>query len=207
MNKQDLIAKYGKKFASVSHTTPILQGVHYAKDGSIYATNRYYALHIKDAHQLSHTLTVHAKNGVPIPGDYPDVTKVFTNHRTQREILISGKDLPSVLLIASCALLAAKKLDKNFQKVSLMTVVNGMTYLQLRNEELQLEFSAHIGNTDKLEESKISLNAEYLHAALSLFYDADSSLIRVKIGSVFESMVIEDEEQGISVLLLPYRTA
>lgn len=207
MNKQQLIAKYGKVFASTNETSPILQGVHYGPDGAVSVCDRHRLLFIKEAHSFEKPFTMHAKLGMPIEGEYPDTSKLFSNSY-ENEIPLKPKELEQAVLYAACAKDVASRLDKK-TPIVMLTAVNGMTYLQIRNEHdgEKLEFSAFFGNTQKLEPSKRSLNADFLHTALSVFKDADSELIHVKWNAPTAPIVLEDEDQGIRVLILPYRLA
>jgi hypothetical protein len=205
MNKQELIAKYGKIFASTDSTQIILQGVQYGLDGVVNICDRYRLLSIKEAHTFAQPLVLHAKTGTPIEGNYPETGRLFSDSY-ENEIPLELKHLESALLYASCAKDVAMRLDKKCPLV-MLTAVNGMTYLQINNADKQLEFSAFFGNAQKLEPSKRSLNADYLHTALSVFKDANSKLIHVKLGSPLSPIVIEDETQGIRVLILPFRLA
>lgn len=205
MNKQEIIAKYGKVFASTDSSQTILQGVQYTPDGVVNICDRHRLLSIKEAHTFAQPLILHAKTGTPIEGNYPETGRLFSDSY-ENEIPITQMELEHVVLYASCAKDVALRLDKKVPIV-ILTAVNGMTYLQISNTDKQLEFSAFFGNAQKLEPSKRSLNADYFLTALSVFKDANSKLIHVKLGAPLSPIVIEDEEQGIRALILPYRLA
>jgi hypothetical protein len=200
MIKQKLIEKYAKKFADTQDR--ITQGVHYAADGSVVMTNRQYLLCIRNAHDLGSPVTLHAKTGLPLQGEYPKVSRIFPTS-FDNMAPIKFDELNHVIFRTRCAADVASRIDKKHPTV-MLTATNGAAYLQIRNEEHQLEFSAFFGNTQKTEPSKRTLNAEYLHTALSVFGDAASPAVYVKFRGPLEPIVLTDE-QDIEVLILPYR--
>lgn len=198
MNKQELIAKYGKKFTSTDVKQPVFQGVHYATDGSVFVTDRFYALRIRNAHTFETPLTLHTKTGMPIEGVYPDMNKVFPTH-FDNEIQIGGGALDGVLMRTRCAADVASRLDKKHPIVALHAE-NGSAYLEIKKP---VEFSAFFGNTLKIDASKRSLNSEYLHTALSVFNDAGYD-VSVKFGAPLSPILLTNNDD-IDVLILPYR--
>lgn len=203
MDKQQIIAKYGKKFASTNDATPVLTGVHYAADGSVFITDRHYALRIRNAHTLETPITLHPKTGMPIEGIYPDVGKIFPT-QFDNEIQIVGDALNDALLCTRCATDIAIRLNKKHPIVAL-SASNGLVYLEIKDADKKLEFSAFFGNTVKIDASKRSLNAEYLHTGLSVFDDAGYDAT-VKFKEDPFSPIVLTNNDDIDVLILPYRT-
>lgn len=202
--KQKIIAKYGKKFASAkSGDRSALEGIHYACDSTVFVTNSHYALRIKNVHSFKEPVTLHAKTGQPIDGVYPDLSRVFPD-RFDNEIILKNGWLDKVILRTRCAADVASRLDKKCPIVW-MEASNGSAYLQIKDEVTQIDFSAFFGNTIEPKPSKRSLNAEYLHTALSVFADAGSREIFVKLAGPLHPIVLTDG-QDIDVLILPYRS-
>lgn len=211
-NKQNLIAKYGKKFAADAKSgRPILEGIYYAVDGTVFVTNSEYALRIKGAHSFTQPLTLHAKTGLPIDGEYPNVSKIFDScsfDSKDLKINISRGVLGDVIKRVRCAADVASRLAKYAPVVSIVSS-NGAAHLQIKNEAQQVEFKAFFGNSNatRQESFKVSLNAEYLHTSLSFFKDALwAEQVSVKFKSTFNPIVITDEKDT-DVLLLPFRVA
>lgn len=208
-NKQNLIAKYGKKFAADAKAArPMLEGIHYA-DGTVFVSNSKYALRIKNAHSFTQHLTLHAKTGQPIEGEYPNVSKIFDScsfDSKDLKINISRGVLDSVIKRVRCAADVASRLDKEVPIVSIVAS-NGSAHLQIKNEDQQVEFKAFFGNATVLDFFKVSLNAEYLHTALSFLKDAWwVEQVTIKFKGTFNPIILTDG-QDIDILILPFRVA
>ncbi|MFX3633736.1 MAG: hypothetical protein ACE3L7_25625 [Candidatus Pristimantibacillus sp.] len=202
MNKQQIIAKYGKKFVSTSETTPVLMGVHYAAGGTVYATNRHYGIRIRNAHNFEQALTLDAKTGALIEGTYPDMSKIFPGV-TSMEIELLPAALESVVKRVAMAVDVVKRIDKKVPLLKL-DARNGSVNLNISNQEHGLEFTAFFGNTDVIESSVRSLNGEYLLTALQLFNDAGRGVTLMLSGPM--SPIVLTDGGDIDVITLPYRT-
>jgi len=204
MNKHELIAKYAKKFAYTGSTRPLLEGIHYGAEGTVFVSDGHYALRIKNAHSYERPMTIHAKTGAPIEGVYPDYTKLFPADWTD-EITLERAAIERLAVVARCINDAAKTLEgKKSPPLITIEAKNGSAHLLLHNEAKQLEMRAFFGNTKKLEPSKRSLNSEYLNTALALFADSFADTVTVKLRGPLEPIVLSGWED-IDVLILPYR--
>jgi DNA polymerase III sliding clamp (beta) subunit (PCNA family) len=201
MNNQDVLAKYGKKFAGTDSARPILEGIHYATDGTAFVTNAHYGLQIRNAHNFNTPMTLNAKTGSPIEGVYPDLSRVFPD-RYDNTITIGAKDLKDLLLRVRCAADVASRINKKVPVITL-DAHNETVFIKIINSDKGLDFSAYLGTTLKNDTSKRSLNAEYLYTALSLFSDTNTDMI-VKLGVPLSPIVLTDGND-IDVVILPYR--
>lgn len=200
--KQNILAKYGKKFATKSEARPILQGIHYGADGSAFVTNGNYALRIKNVHNFEKPVTLHASTGMLIDGEYPQYRKIFPESFNQ-EIHLGRVALKDVLLRVRCALDVAIRYSKKFPIVELIAD-NGVATLHVVREHLTLK--TFFGNTVKLQHSERTLNAEYLHTALSVLVDAsDGVYVRFKADPTAPLHLTDGGD--IDVLIMPCRTA
>lgn len=196
--KLALITKHAKKFVSNSLSRPVLKGVHYAANGSVYATNSYYALRIQNAHTFTDPMTVDAKTGEKIDSPYPDVDKVIPNN-FHNELIIP--DINKAFHRSKVAFEIAKTIeDKNL--TSFLTVNNGLVHLQIENDEI--EYQAWIGNTVDTEEFKLALNAEYLFNSLNVFKDAGTKEIRIGVQND-GPILMSDKENEIDILIMPIK--
>lgn len=203
MYKEIIISKHAKKFASNDKKIPILHGIHYAADGTVYATNRHYALRIKNAHKFA-PVTLHAKTGVPIDGQYPDVASVFDKAEFDNELIIHNKlQLEQAHFIADCALAVAVKIDKKVPTIRLSSE-NGPLYLSVKHEN-QLTFQGFFGNLLNPKPLISTLNAQYFVNALEVFLEAPPSEVKIKFKGKLDPILITDESD-IDVLILPFRT-
>ncbi|MNI42137.1 DNA polymerase III subunit beta [compost metagenome] len=204
MNKQAILAKYAKKFATKQNgSRPILEGIHYATDGTAYVTDGHILLKVRNVHTLSDPTTVSVHSGMPIEGVYPSVTKIIPM-KFDHEIQLGAGSLKDVLTRATCAADTAKRLDKSDPLVRLVAD-NGSVHFVVHDQDRKTEFRAFFGNTLKVFAAKWALNAEFLRLALSLFADAGRDLT-VKLSGSMSPIVLTDNED-IEILILPYRVA
>lgn len=205
MDKQQIIAKYAKKFANKPNSKrPVLEGIHYGHNGVAFVTNAEYALRLKNAHSYPEPITVHAASSAPIDGIYPAFDKIFPAS-FDNEIPISRKDIEQTNVRVRCATNIASIINKK-RPIVVLEAENGAAYLKIHNGDHQLTFSAFFGHTQKAEQSKRALNAEYLHTALSVFADAESSLVVLKLKDPLSPILLTDEKD-IDVLIMPIRVA
>lgn len=203
MDKQQLIAKYGKKFASLDKSESVLKGVHYAAGGIVFVTNRHYGLRIRNAHQFEQSLTLDAKSATPIEGVYPPFERLIPTQCSNR-IHFDARLLDSLVKRVACAEAIASTINKNIPLVKLKGV-NDTVDLSTEHEELKLSFKSHFGNTESKDGNlSISLNAKYLLTALQLFRDSNKD-IQIKLNGSMNPIVISDGID-IDVIILPYRT-
>lgn len=203
MSYEDIITKHAKKFVGNDKKTPILNGIHYAADGTVYATDRHQVLRIRNAHNFKEPITLHAKTGTPISGTYPDVEKVLSKLKFSNVIYLGQmSELNQAVLATNCALAVASELSK--VPMVQMTVENGVCYLNVIGESINLK--AFFGNALKADSSQRTLNPRYLANALGVFADKlERASVYVKIGDPNEPILVTDDKD-IDVVILPFRT-
>lgn len=203
MDKKQLIAKYGKKFAATEkEAAPVLKGVHYAANGSIFVTNRLYGLRIKHAHGFPQAITIDAKTGAAIEGEYPqNFEKVFpTNHKDTIH-LKAGPELNTAVNSALAIGGAASIYDKKLPIISIL-VEKSVASLSFQNDSCRA--SGFLGNVLPAETFNTwSLNADYLLTALQLFKDVDRR-VSILLNRPMDPILLTDGED-IDVVIMPYR--
>lgn len=201
MTKQQLIAKYGKKFAAATATEGVLQGVHYASDGSAFVTNRHYALRVRGAHNYPQALTLHAKDGSPLDGEYPqNYNKVFPQRYDDAILLRMGVELDAALLAAQTAAAVAELRDKK-HPVCKLEVTCGVASLVIARELITLR--AFLGNVaDAKSKSVRSFNATYLLTALQVFKDYEHD-VQIQLGRPLDPILLTGGD--VDVVIMPIR--
>ncbi|PYE42125.1 hypothetical protein HUB98_13330 [Paenibacillus barcinonensis] len=198
MNKQEVLAKYGKKFAAPPKVGGVLEGIHYATDGAAYVTNRHVALIVRDVHQLEHPIILHAKTEMPIEGAYPDMSQIIPTFFS-KEIKVY-EDIKNVLVRVAAADGVATSINKKVP-VAQIEAENGTVRLLVNSSRHHIEFSTVLGNTpDALQ---MGINTEHLLLALSVFADSMADQVYVRSNGGMGRMMITDK-QGIEVLILPH---
>lgn len=197
MNKQEVLAKYGKKFAAPPKIGGVLEGVHYTTDGIAYVTNRYVALIISGIHPLEQAITLHPKTEEPIEGTYPDVSQLIPTTFSQ-EIKISAEIKNILVRVAAADGVAASINKKN--PVAVIEANNGIASLQVNSQKHVIQFSTTLGSTE--ESFQIGVNTEHLSLAFSVFDGVEAERVYVKFSSGRGPIVITNGED-IEVLLLP----
>jgi hypothetical protein len=203
--KQKLIEKFGKKFAALDKgATPILQGIHYAADGTVFITDRHIGLRIRDAHNFKEPMTLHAKTGQPIVGVYPDLTRVMVAGNRSEVITLASSSLSTVADRVRCIADVASRLNKK-RPVVTIEAANGSAWVHVKDADSLVQAKVFLGNTDdpKLQ-LEVSLNAEYLHTALSLFASAGISKLHMSFKGPLNPIYLSDG-RDIDVVILPYR--
>jgi DNA polymerase III sliding clamp (beta) subunit (PCNA family) len=203
--KLELITKHGRKFAVKSGGgTPILEGAHYAADGSITVCDRHKLLRIRDAHTFTEPFTSHIVTGAPIDGTYPDTSKLIpTDFKTKITLANGVKEaIDRVKLAIDVAKIAR---DKRF--IAVLTHSENSVTISADYDNPSVIFSAEISADRTGEYTTISFNAEYFLAALNVFKDAGSTQVRIGLNGPVSPILLTDEENGIDVIVLPYRRA
>jgi len=204
MSKDKLIA-HAKKFVGADKNPSVLNGIHYAADGSIYATNRHYAIRIKNAHQFTTPATLHPKTGAPIDGKYPDVARVFCMSNFKNAIkFIHRAEFEQAYLAAQCALAVASKLGK--LPTVKMIADDGVSRLQIGDDTNHLSFKGFFGNTVAPEASARTLDAVYLVNALAVFADQPTwRTVEVRTKGPYDPILLTNDDD-IDIIILPFRT-
>lgn len=206
--KLELITKHGRKFAAKSNgSTPVIEGAHYAADGSIVTTDRHKMLRIGGAHSFTEPFTSHAVTGAPIEGAYPDTSKIIPHELTTQITLVDGynradiKDaIARVKLVVEAAKVAG---DKSF--VATLKQAAGSVTLSVGSVVDDVAVVVKIAADTLGDDGIVSLNAEYLLAALNVFKDAGSARVIIGINGAMQPVVLRDETNEIDVIVLPYR--
>ncbi|NHN31167.1 hypothetical protein [Paenibacillus agricola] len=207
--KLELITKHGRKFAAKPNgSTPVLEGVHYAADGSVVVTDRHKMLRIGGAHSFTEPFTSHAVTGSPVDGTYPDTSKIIpTEFKAEITLIESGikrTDLKDAIARVKLAVDVAKLAgDKSY--VAKLSYVGASVTLSVKSDAPGVSFSAGISADISGADETVSFNAEYLLAALNVFKDAGSARITIGLIGPMTPILLRDEENGIDVIVLPYR--
>ncbi|MFU1797483.1 hypothetical protein ACM1RC_26695 [Paenibacillus azoreducens] len=200
--KQEIVNKHAKKFAAKDTNGP-LDGVHYATDGSIVVTNRYIALIVSDAHSSQDSFTSHVVTGMQIDGAYPSLSRVVPS-KWESQIIWSGDQIKEVIQAVKLAFETAKT-EK--PAVSYLNVNSHMTaFINTDTKQRGLYFSGQIGKADKTF-SEVHFNPEFLLNALNVYKDAGSQEVVLKLTGRSMSPVVLSDENGIDIIILPFRVA
>lgn len=206
MFKEIILNNHIKKFVGLGGLTPVLAGIFYAADGCVYATNRHYAIRVRDAHKLSSPVILHAKTGAPIEGQYPDVEKVFNDVQYAGEFSYTEpKEFNQALFAAECALAVALKIDKRVPLIRL-AYLDGRIHLFAKDEENTVSFRGFFGTYDKEDFPLITLNANYLANAMTVFSEIPFEVVKVRFSSPHNPILITDEA-NVDVIILPVRSS
>ena len=200
--KQNLILKYGQKFASRKQSHPVLRGIHYAEGGNIYVTNAFYALRIQNAHEYSEPFTTDAWTGEAIHDTFPNIENVFPTdfHNT---IEIRSEQIQNTVRRIKWAHDITKSLKIENRLVSLISK-NEEIYLKLKTSDVYLKSKIPHTTAAIIDDLEIGLNAEYLYNTFKLFEDAGTHSLKIKPGQeVTSPITFEDEDNGITVIILP----
>lgn len=203
--KLDLIRKHAPKFvASKKDLTPIFEGVHYAQGGTAYAANRHYAFRIREAHMFPETVTSHVVTGEKIDGTYPDLEKVFpTEFKTGFTLQNTPYEnqIKEALQLTKWAYEIAKANDRD----NLIRLILEPSKVLIAAKYEAVEFKAIFSQYQEKEYFTVALNGEYLFNAFNLFKDAGTRVLHVRLIEKLKPVVLSDDENGIDVLIMPYR--
>lgn len=196
--KLEIITKHGKKFAAKNPSAGVLEGVHYAADGSAVICDRYKLLRLRNVHSNTTAETRSLANGALIDGTYPDTSKLFPN--LTANLRISGDGIKALAAVCKAVVDVAKGAG---DRVPVLTIADGS--LRYQNESADVEISATIA---KVTEShpNVTLNPTFVFEALNVFRDAGARSVDVCITGTLSPIVFYDDETGIDVLVLPYKT-
>jgi DNA polymerase III sliding clamp (beta) subunit (PCNA family) len=203
--KLELISKHAKKFAAKKDSyRPILEGVHYAQGGSVFITDAYCALRIRNAHSFPESTTSHAVTGASIDGPYPSLDKVFpTNFKLEFNLYQTLKEIQIYETLQRTKW--AWEIAKSTQKKPLIQINIEKSNAVIEVKDNFIEYRALFGYVDTPETYKLTLNAEYLLNALNLFKDAGTSVLSFKLRSNTEPIVLSDEANEIDIIIMPVR--
>lgn len=209
--KLELITKHGRKFAAKQNgATPIVEGVHYAADGSVIVTDRHKLLRIGGAHSFTEPFTSHAVTGAPIDGQYPDTTRIIPQELPTQITLVSNglkrDDLKAAIARFKLAVETAKATGDNSFVATLKMAGDSVT-LTVGSVEDDVAFVSKITADTYGVDGIVSLNADYLLAALNVFKDAGSKRVIIGLTGAVSPVVLRDEENEIDAIVLPYRRA
>ncbi|OMC96239.1 hypothetical protein MKX34_24040 [Paenibacillus sp. FSL R5-0636] len=209
--KLELITKHAKKFTvKPGGGTPVLEGVRYLDDGSVVATDRHTLLRIGGAHNFAEAFTSHAKTGAPVDGQYPDTSRLIPQDFTSQITLIetvTRADLKDAIACVKVALEAAKLSAGDKRNLALLRYAGDAATLSVTNDSPALSFSAGINADLSGPDMAVAFNAEYMLNALNVFKDAGSQRVTIGLTGNLSPIVLRDEDNGIDVVVLPYRMA
>ena len=199
--KLALINKDAKKFiAKNSH--PVLEGIHYAADGSVFVTNKFYGLRIRNAHNFDEEVTISAIDGAKINEPFPNIDRVFpTEFKTS--FALNNHLIKDALQKVKWVHGIAKYYDPIHKRIKL--ILKGI-YVFLHLENDSVKFQTIFAPYNGLETVHVNLNAEFLLNGLQVFKDAGTKQLQVKLKGQLDPIVLSDEENEIDVIILPIRT-
>lgn len=200
--KIELVTKHSKKFASKSEGRPILQGVHYAADGSVIVTDSMQMLRVKNAHEYEQPFTSHATTGENlVDSEYPNTDRMWPKD-FKHMFELRHEQIKSSLELSKIAADLAKKVDKR----------KPTAFLQLRDNEIRLgvkdelfRFDCHFAFYILDESFELWLNPVFIHNALSVFKAAGSTEVIVECSPGITPLVMSDETNEIDVMIAPVR--
>lgn len=208
--KLELITKHGKKFAAKQGgSTPVLEGVHYAADGSVVVSDHHKLLRIGGAHNFAEPFTSHAVTGAPVDGVFPDTSRVIPQELKTQITLISGfkrDDLKEAIARVKLAVDAAKVSGDN-SFITALVCESGIAMFVVSNDEPRVKFSATVNADITGPDEKVAFNAELFLAALNVFKDAGSARVIIGLTGLLSPIVLRDEDAEIDAIVLPYRRA
>lgn len=200
--KMNLVLKHGKKFAEKRKARPALRGIHYAGDGSVYATNAHYALRIKNAHEYSDPLTADAWTGEEINDAFPNIENVFPTS-FEGSIAFNSFDAIQDAVKRTKWPHDITKALKTWNRLIQLTIDQKAMHLELNTNNVYLK-NTFSDAVIEAEPFSLGLNAEYLYNTLKLFEDAGTHELRIKLAEDKRSPVtFEDERNEIAVIILP----
>jgi DNA polymerase III sliding clamp (beta) subunit (PCNA family) len=208
--KLEIITKHGRKFSAKNgSSTSVLEGAHYAADGSVIVCDRHKLLRIQDAHNFTEPFTSHCVTGAPIDGTYPGTSKLIPMELKTQITLIDGynrADIKDAIARVKLAVDVAK-LYGDKTNVATLTYAGSSVILSVKDEIPTVSFWAGINADITGPDETVSFNAEYMLAALNVFKDAGSSRVIIGLTGAMTPIVLRDEDNGIDVIILPYRRA
>lgn len=200
-SKLNLVLKHGKKFALRRQSRPVLRGIHYASDGTVYVTNSYCALRVKNAHGYSESQTIDAWTGGTIVDEFPNLERLFPTTFDSSFQLSTYDAIQDTAQRIKWAHVITKALKTENRRVSL-EYDDGSAYLTLDDDTVHLK-SLLLANIE-VAPFKIGLNAEYLYHTLKLFEDAGTRQFQIKLaGNERSPVTFEDVRNEIAVIILP----
>lgn len=205
--KMALIAKHAKKFAMTKNGPPILEGVHYAEDGTVVVANLYCGLRIKNAHNYAEPITVSVVTGNKISGIYP-YQRFNENFPTEfkASFSLSKNSIEDAFKKIKWIRDIAKFYDKRNKAIQLNVDGTTRQVVELKFENDSLKFEAYLSKYDDKETLSVTLNAEFLLNSLQVFKDAGTSELKIKLNDKIAPIILSDEENEIDVIILPIRT-
>lgn len=206
--KLELITKHGRKFASKSEATPVLQGIRYLADGSVVVMDRHKLLRIGCAHGFTQEFTSHAVTGATIDGQYPDTSRIIPRELpTQITLIANGRKRDDVKDAISRIKLAVEAAKVTGDKTFMATLSCGGSTVSLSVTSAHPSFSLNVGISAEIygPDAEVTFNAELFLAALNVFKDAGSRRVIIGITGAASPIVIRDEENEIDAIVLPYR--
>lgn len=209
--KLELITKNGRKFAAKPNGgTPVLEGVHYATNGSVVVTDRHKMLRIGGAHNFTEPFTSHAVTGAPIDGAYPDTSRIIPMELPSQITLISDgfkrDDIKDAIARVKLAVDVAKVAgDKLY--ITALVKEGDTVMLVVKNDEPRVKYSATLNSDLFGLDATVAFNAELFLAAINVFKDAGSKRVIIGITGATSPIVLRDEENEIDAIVLPYRRA
>ncbi len=204
--KLEVITKFARKFADKNNAAyPALAGVYYAANGSVYVTNNKYILRIKNAHSFNESFIKHVVTGQNLYGKYPNVEQVFPHEFDHELTLIEGggrKEVSTATKLIKVAVDIAKatKIDK----VCNLVIDKGLLKVEIPGDKVNYSASLTTAPGSAAEEYINTFNSEYLFNAFDVFRYVQTQVLNIRLLNGPQPIVINDETNGIDVLIMPY---
>lgn len=207
--KLEIITKHGRKFTTKPNgSSPVLEGVHYAADGSVIATDRHKLLRIGGAHGFTEPFTSHAVTGGRLDGQYPDTSKIIPREFESSMTLLNvgnRSDLKDMIARVKLAVDISKIAGDSAKMATISKKEDGTILLAVDNSKLSLKYSVALTADTTGGDVDVSFNAEYMLTALNVFKDAGSGRVTIGLTGAITPIVLRDEDNEIEVVVLPYR--
>lgn len=198
--KLALINKHAKKFIA-KNSYQVFECIHYDANGSVFVTNNFYALRIRNAHNFEE-VSISAIDGTKIDKPRPDIDRVFpAEFKTSFEL--NKHLIEDTLQKVKWLRDVAKYYDRKHKRIKLI-LEGANASIHLENDSIK--FQAILAPYNGLEKVHVTLNAEFLLNSLQVFKDAETKRLQVKLNGQFDPIVLSDEENEIDVVILPIRT-
>lgn len=191
-----------KKAVSHDSARPLLQCLHFDKDGSAVATDSHVLLRIDDFHQLSQPLNLNLKTFIAEDGDYPEIKRLIPES-FDFELRVDSDELADALPVITGMTktrdkqaLATLRWDVENRK---LMITSGQVSLNI--PAIQTDDSSYDTDTDVLA----TINPKYLAQAIE-FYTQVAEVPEVIFGFNGALRPIVINYQTATYLVTPVRT-
>jgi len=201
--KLQLIEKHKKNFVVIGGPAyPALNGIHYAEDGTIYATDRYCVLRMKNIHMRDAPVTIHAVTGEKIRDEYPVrvLEEKFPTDFETGFVLVGREKIAGAVRVARLA----KEIYGYYNPYDGAQLFSQHTDVILNIQASGLQFTVKFADYEDRKEFRIGFTPRFLYKALKFFEDAGTSYLRVWFPKDRRApFLVSDPYNGIDIFILP----